>query len=154
MSEKELINIRCPHCFEDNAFNLSKDIKCKHCDKKLTNNKYIKPIISGLATFSTAAIIGIGSGIAVDEYFIDPNRYPVNVEYSIINSCISQYDRPLALSKFRIKKAVCETTLVQTQKKYNYNNYKNDKNGFLKEFESQADNIIKIVREKNPSLLY
>lgn len=54
MKEKNVINIRCPHCFEDTAFASAKEPKCKHCKKTLINARYIKPFAKGATIFITA----------------------------------------------------------------------------------------------------
>ena len=67
MSENQdnILEIDCPYCYEENKINLSSTIKCKHCSEPLIGEKYSKPIISVM----TAIILGIGSGIFLDEKF-------------------------------------------------------------------------------------
>ena len=37
MSENKnnVLEVDCPHCYEENKINLSSTIKCKHCDEPL-----------------------------------------------------------------------------------------------------------------------
>ncbi len=100
-----------------------------------------------MATFTTAAIIGVGSGIALDEVF-ETDRYPINVEYSIIDNCISAYDAPLKVRVFNSKKHICECALEKTEQKVSYDDYKNNQSVFLNEFEKQAYTIAKKMRER------
>jgi hypothetical protein len=147
--EKNPIVISCPHCRKDNAINLSKAIKCRHCDKGLTGYKYIKKSIIPVVT---AAIIGISAGKVLDDRFenkyFENSRYPIAIEYSIIENCISAADKPLEFNKFKEKKDICECALEGVQKKYSYSEYKEDKNGFLKEYKRQADKVINEKRKR------
>ena len=85
MSEesKNTLEIECPHCLEENKINLSKEIKCKHCEKPLIGEKYKKPLITAF----TAILIGSGMGITTDAY-LNINRASVKTEYKMMKTCI------------------------------------------------------------------
>ncbi|WP_324171633.1 hypothetical protein [Sulfurimonas sp.] len=86
MSEenKYTLDIECPHCFEDNKINLSKEIKCKHCEKPLIGEKYKKQLITAF----TAILLGSGMGITADAY-LNINRASVKIEYKMMKTCIA-----------------------------------------------------------------
>ena len=131
--EKSKIKIECPHCAEENTINLSSEIKCKHCDESLIGEKYRKPLISAF----TAILLGIGGGVALDEY-LETDRYPISVEYKIMDNCISSYDKPLAKNIYGKKTDICLCALYKTEKKYNYSEYRENEYKFLNIFEEKA----------------
>ena len=135
--EKNIITVRCPECLEDTSINLSKHLKCKHCEKSLMNSRYIKPLIKGTSIFTTAILIGIGSGIGLDEFF-EKDRYPISVEYSIIERSLSSDTTPVSRCRFKSKKEVCFEALENTQKKISYREYKDDPHKFMDEYEAQV----------------
>lgn len=88
MSEevKNTLDIECPHCFEENQINLSKEIKCKKCEKPLIGEKYRKPIFSAMTTI----LIGSGLGLTADAY-LNMNRASVKTEYKMMKTCIDEF---------------------------------------------------------------
>lgn len=118
------------------SINLSENLKCKNCQKPLTNSKYIKPLIKGTSIFTTAILIGIGSGIGLDEFF-EKNRYPISVEYSIIERSLSGDPSPISRRWFKSKKEACFDALEKTQKKISYKEYKDNPLKFMDEYEKQ-----------------
>lgn len=138
-SEKQYaqLEVKCPNCNEDNSINLSSEIKCKNCEEPLTKWKYDqlkKPIIG---TFSALLIGGI-AGHHIDDYF-EKNRYPVAVEYRILDNCISSYDRPLRKSYIADKTNVCVCAFSKTIKEYDYRDFKEKQDDFLILFEQKAN---------------
>jgi hypothetical protein len=90
----------------------------------------------------TAVILGIGGGIFLDETF-ETDRYPVNVEYNIIDSCLSSYEEPLKRGYYKQKRNICICALKKTEQKIDYDDYKKDRNRFLDIFEEEANKCIK-----------
>ena len=137
-SKNNILEIDCPHCYEENKINLSSAIKCKHCSKPLIGEKYSKPIISAM----TAIILGIGGGIFLDETF-ETDRYPIYTEYNIINSCLTNDEEPLKEEYYKQKRDICICALRKTENELDYSDYKKDKNNFLNIFEKEAKECIK-----------
>ena len=132
----ETLNINCPSCNEENIVKLSSEIKCKHCEEPLTKTKYGKLKTPFIGTI-TAVIIGSIGGHQIVEYF-DTDRYPMNVEHSILENCISSYDEPLRSSYIRNKKEICICAFQKTLKEYDYEEYEKDQSGFLNTFETKS----------------
>lgn len=88
MSEevKNTLDIECSHCHEENQINLSKEIKCKKCEKPLIGEKYRKPIFSAMTTI----LIGSGLGLTADAY-LNINRASVKTEYKMMKTCIDEF---------------------------------------------------------------
>jgi phage FluMu protein Com len=83
---KNTLDIECPHCHEENQINLSKEIKCKKCEKPLIGEKYRKPIFSAMTTI----LIGSGLGLTADAY-LNINRASVKTEYKMMKTCIDEF---------------------------------------------------------------
>lgn len=132
----ETLNINCPSCNEENTVKLSSKIECKHCQEPLTKTKYEK-IKTPFIKMLTAVIIGSVGGHQIIEYF-DTDRYPMSIEHSILENCISSYQEPLSTSRIRNKKDVCVCTLYKTIKEYDYGEFKKNQNDFLDIFESKS----------------
>jgi len=132
------LDIECPHCSKENKINLSTEIKCKHCEKPLIGQKYRKPFMSAM----TAFILGAGGTYYINEQF-ELNRYPLNIENGIINSCVSYYEQPLSHKDYRNKENICICALNKTQKEIDYSDYKNKQNTFLNIFEAKAMECIR-----------
>ena len=90
----------------------------------------------------TAIILGIGGGIFLDET-LETDRYPINIEYSIIDSCLSSYEEPLKRGYYKQKRDICICALEKTENELDYSDYKKDKNGFFNIFEREAKECIK-----------
>jgi hypothetical protein len=132
----ENINISCPNCNEENSVKLSSEIKCKNCEESLTGIKYAKLKKPLIGTFTALMIGGFGGHKAI-EYF-DTDRYPMSVEHSILENCISSYDEPLRSSYIRNKKEVCVCAFQKTLKEYDYKEFKKNQYGFLNTFETKS----------------
>ena len=134
---KSKLEIICPNCEEENAIKLSSEIKCKKCEKDLTKWKYSKfrkPIIGAM----TAIMIGTPAAYQIGKHMHSEDRYPVATEYSIVNSCISQYSEPLRRVYIKQKKVICVCALSNTMKSIDYEDYKKDQEKFLDIFEQKA----------------
>lgn len=90
-----------------------------------------------------ALIIGGVAGHHIDDIvekynFEVATRYPLKVEYNIMENCISNYDKPLARSTYESKKDVCLCALEKTERVYDYARYQSDQDTFLAMFEINA----------------
>ena len=104
MSEevKNTLDIECPHCFEENQINLSKEIKCKKCEKPLIGEKYRKPIFSAMTTI----FIGSGLGLTADAY-LNINRASVKTEYKMMKTCIDEFSKIFGMTDDVRDKCFC-----------------------------------------------
>ena len=137
---KKDIKITCGNCSKDNTVKLSNELNCKHCEEEITGKKYIKkPWI--LIPTTIAVLSGIAGGVYIDEK-IEMDRYPISVEHSLLENCISSYEKPLRNSHIRKKKEVCVCALENTIKEVSYGKYENSKNMFTRVFELKAKECI------------
>ncbi|MGM0497922.1 MAG: hypothetical protein ACQESJ_08395 [Bacteroidota bacterium] len=137
MEENNIISIQCPKCKKKNAIALSKPVECSNCKTILTQKKKA----GGVAIIVAALVIGLGSGHLMDDAF-EKNRYPINVEYSLIDSCVSFNEEPLSYKNYYRKKDICECALLKTQEEFNYYQYKQEENEFMKTFTRYASKCI------------
>lgn len=131
------IKITCSKCSKDNTVKLSDQLNCKHCEEEITGKKYIrKPWI--LIPTTLAVISGLAGGVYLDEK-IETDRFPMAVEHSLIESCISSYEEPLSRSNIRKKKEVCVCALEDTIKDVSYSEYKESHSLFFRVFKNKAE---------------
>lgn len=135
------MKIECPHCFKENTLNLEGRVDCEHCQEDLANNSYKKPIFSG----GTVLVIGILGGQIAD-YAIFDNRYPLKVEYSLIDTCLNSSDTALNRILYKKKREVCICSMQETMNEISYIRYKVDDKGFFSAFEA---NLKQCLGQKN-----
>ena len=86
-------------------------------------------------------MIGGFAGHQIDDFF-DKTRYPIAVEYMLIDNCISSDERPMRSSYFYKKTEVCISAFSETIKEYDYDKYEKNRNGFMELFEQKANAYI------------
>jgi hypothetical protein len=128
------MKIECPKCLKENDLHLEAKVKCGNCQEELTGKTFKKPIFSG------GAILAIGIvGGQFAEYAVFDNRYPMAVEYSIIEACSSSYQEPVSRRIYGDRKKVCLCAMEDTMNEISYIRYKVEKKGFLSAFEKNAN---------------
>ena len=134
---KSKLEIICPSCEEENTIKLSSEVKCKKCEEDLSKWKYTK-ISKKIIGAGTAFVFGIAPAYQIGKHMHSEDRYPVVTEYSIVNSCVSQYSKPLRKVYINHKKAICICALSKTMKTIDYDDFKKDQEKFLNIFEQKA----------------
>jgi hypothetical protein len=124
------MQIECPKCFKENDLD-GAPVTCTHCKEDISNYKFKSPILSA----TTALVLGVGGFYAADKYVLPDDRYPLAVEYSIIDSCLSNDRRPIAYQIYDRKRNICICTLEETLKDVSYRNYRKDQANFITQFE-------------------
>lgn len=97
-----------------------------------------KKVVSILMALSLGGVSGHYIDDIVEKYNLQADRYPLNVEYSIIKKCISNYSEPISKKVYSNKKNICICALEKTELDYDYSSFNNDKNKFLNIFEINA----------------
>lgn len=97
-----------------------------------------KKIVSILSIFILGNVSGHHIDDLVEKYNLEIDRYPIKVEHSIIENCISSYEQPLKHNHIRKKKEVCICALEKTEIEYNYESFELYNKGFLNIFENKA----------------
>lgn len=106
---------------------------CKACANVIEKFTVKKP----LKAAGLAAILAYGGSQFID-YAITDNRYPLDVEYAVLEACASSHKQPLSYSSYGSKKKLCLCALEDTMNEISYVRYKLNEKGFLKAFESNA----------------
>ncbi len=97
-----------------------------------------KKIASILGVFILGSVSGHHIDDLVEKYNLEIDRYPIKVEHSIIENCISSYSKPLKRSHIENKKEVCICALDKTELEYDYESFQYNTSGFIEVFESKS----------------
>ncbi|MFT5297878.1 MAG: hypothetical protein ACI9YH_003917 [Colwellia sp.] len=106
---------------------------CKACSNIIEKFTVKKP----LKAAGLAAILAYGGSQFID-YAITDNRYPLDIEYAVLEACASSHKQPLSYNSYGSKKKLCLCALEDTMNEISYVRYKVNEKGFLKAFESNA----------------
>lgn len=87
---------------------------------------YKKPIVSTL----TAVFIGAFGVYKIDQHFFTVHRYPVSVEYEIVDACVNASRTLMPAEQYKRKKEICSCALVKAQEDFSYKDMKKDASGF------------------------
>jgi len=109
------------------------EFQCKTCESIIEKFSIKKP----LKAAGLAAVLAYGGSQFID-YAITDNRYPLSVEYAVLEACSSSYKEPISYSSYGSKKQLCLCALENTMNEISYIRYKVDEKGFLKAFEKNA----------------
>lgn len=121
--------IECPHCSEDNEIDYAVNICCKKCHESYKGFEFSKrKIITGTAL---ALLTYIGVHTLRDEAKGYGDRYPIAVEYALLDSCINGSSNSISQSRYLSKRDVCLCALEGAQEDYPYSDYKDDSKGFV-----------------------
>lgn len=127
------MHIECPSCSANNEIEFSNNILCHSCNKTFSGHsykKFKKPLLSA----TTALIIGMYSGYKADQYFLQDQRYPLKVEYELVDNCINS-SSVLMTQYYQVEKSkVCTCALEETMKTISYKELVENESGFLTRF--------------------
>lgn len=97
-----------------------------------------KKVASILMALTVGGVSGHYIDDLIEKYNLQTERYPIKVEYNILDNCISNYNEPLSENVFGNKKRICICALEKTEIEYAYSSFRADKNKFLNLFEIKA----------------
>lgn len=125
--------IECPHCRHDNEIEYAEHIRCKKCEKDYKGYKFSKRkwIATGTLVFGTA----FGLSIVPDaDPKRTPNRYPLDVEFALIDSCVNGSRGMVTDYRYNNKRDTCMCALNQTELDVSYRQYQTKQTMFLETF--------------------
>tara|TARA_R110000744_G_scaffold52291_1_gene112084 strand:+ start:399 stop:803 length:405 start_codon:yes stop_codon:yes gene_type:complete len=128
------MQIECPACQEANQIEYAENIKCGKCEKTLANHYYKrfkKPIISTTFAVCIAAL----GGYQVEKAISD-DRYPMAIEYELINICSSEQLYSLPHKSAKEKTSLCVCALEKTVDDIVYSDFKENEKQFVSRFKS------------------
>ena len=127
------MQIECPSCSTDNQIEFGKNIICNNCKESFAGHSYKrfkKPFISATA----ALFIGAFGTYKADQIFFEDQRYPLNVEYELVDSCVNA-SRTLKSSYSQADKVqLCICGLEKTMKVISYKEKKKSEPEFMTHF--------------------
>ncbi|GHA48037.1 hypothetical protein ACFFLZ_16145 [Photobacterium aphoticum] len=128
------MEITCPHCNVNNNIAFADHISCKECDKSFKGKKFSeRKFISA----TTALAIGAFGGYKVNTAW-DETRYPLNVEYAIVDTCLNSAKNLIAVSRYENKREICLCSLEKTMEVVPYSSFNDDQGPFLAVFRQKA----------------
>lgn len=129
------MHIECPSCSTDNKIEFGENIICSECKKSFAGHsfkKFKKPVLSATA----ALFIGAFGTYKIDQVFLTDQRYPLNVEYELIDNCVNS-SRTLRNSVRNIEKTqLCICALERTMEEISYKQLRKSESEFLTRFRS------------------
>ncbi|WP_018414459.1 hypothetical protein [Teredinibacter turnerae] len=129
------MQIECPSCATVNKIEFGENIVCCECKESFAGHsykKFKKPLISA----TTALFIGAFGTYKADQIFFEDQRYPINVEYELIDSCINSSRVPMNSYRQTEKTQVCVCALEKTMEVISYEELKKSESEFLTRFRS------------------
>lgn len=132
------MHIECPSCKTENKIDYADKILCSSCKVSFaghTYKKFKKPFISA----TTALIIGVYGTYKVDDLYFDKSRYPVAVEYELIDTCVNSSSRVLNKAQYIKKKKTCFCALANTMDKVSYKEMRESESKFITHFKNNIN---------------
>ena len=124
-TESTTIEIECQGCSEENSIDFQRSIPCKKCAKPITGKRYkLAPL--GLIPF----LFGIASYDILDRTVFSEDRYPLQVEYSMVDACINSDQRPISRQQYSEKQTLCLCAVEKTIEDYSYSNFRRNQQEF------------------------
>ncbi len=123
------MQVQCPSCSANNNIDVGREIVCGKCKASLSGyayRKYKEPIITAIS----ALVIGAYGSYKIEHAYFDDARYPIRMEYAIIDSCISSDIVSLSTDQFRSKKQICLCAFEKTTKEIPYSELVKESNSF------------------------
>lgn len=87
-------------------------------------------------------VIGLVSGQVADFVLFD-NRYPMHVEYSIVDACANSNPELVSKNIYIDRRNVCLCAMQDTMNEISYIRYKADKESFLSAFRKNSNECMR-----------
>lgn len=71
----------------------------------------------------------------IEKYNLQMDRYPLKIEYKLLENCVSNYKEPISEKVYANKQAICVCGLEETELEYPFELYREDRRTFLNKFE-------------------
>jgi hypothetical protein len=73
-------------------------------------------------------------GTQAYKHITEHPRYPVKIEYALIDKCISSYDAPLSRTSFKKKRDACINAVEEIQNEVPFSEFERDQKVFMEVF--------------------
>lgn len=115
------MEITCPKCSKTTDFNVTDAISCEHCKSSFSTLRLA--VKATLLPTVGALVIGGAIGHQLDGFF-EVNRYPLEIEYALVESCVQGAKRSEYWQRAEEKFVLCSCALTQAQKNVNFKKFK------------------------------
>lgn len=129
------MHIECPSCSTDNKIEFGENILCSKCKESFAGHsykKFKKPLVSA----ATALFIGVFGTYKADQIFFEEQRYPLSVEYELVDICVNSSRTLMRAAQYADKTKICICALNKTMEVINYKKFKKSESEFLTRFRS------------------
>lgn len=116
-------------CGENADIGSTVKFECKNCSTLIEEFKIRKP----LKAAGIVAILAYGGSQFID-YAITDNRYPLAVEYSVLEACSGSYSRSMSSLTLASSKRRCLCALEDTMNEISYIRFKVNETAFISSF--------------------
>lgn len=116
--------VECPKCSKDKEIEYAKNIVCDECNSSFFGyrfKKHRKKLVSATA----ALMIGTAGGYKINDYLVpSDNRYPLEIEYQLVERCLNAETRILTRKSHAMKQEICLCAVGRTASGLNYSDLK------------------------------
>ena len=106
------MKIKCPTCDKNSKIEYSEHINCTHCGSSFSGYSFRKFKIP-VAVAITSSMIGFAANERVEELWED-QRYPLSVEYELVNLCVNQSQSLMSNTWHANKTKICICAMERT----------------------------------------
>lgn len=124
------LDILCPKCSESQKINFKENLVCVKCETSFFNKTYTVVSMSAFLWLGGVGVAGFGA----HGLLLSSNRYPISVEHSIVESCISSSKKSYLKYYYKTKRNKCINALRKTQDDVDYDDYKKYNYKFVQKF--------------------
>jgi len=129
------MQIECPSCSTDNKIEFGENIVCSKCKESFAGHSY-KNFKKPLVSTTTALLIGAFGTYKVDQIFFEDQRYPLSIEYELVDACVNSSRALLNSFQYADKTQICICALNKTMEVISYKELNKNESEFLTHFRS------------------
>jgi len=130
------ITVTCSSCSASNALDQQRRIKCEKCEEPLTGHKYGGKVALPAVLAFTVGFSGYG---LVNRNFLETERYPMKVEYAIVDACANGDSGFLPRELYESKREICLCAVEKTVEALPYSEFEERKSEFWGLLASNVD---------------
>jgi hypothetical protein len=135
------MQIECPHCSADNEIEFGENILCHHCKNTFAGHYYKKfkqPYLSAASAF----LIGSFVAYSADHISSDNQRYPLNIEFELLDSCVNGSGKAMNKDLKNEKIQFCICMLETTMEKISYQQLMKSESDILTHFKESVPSCL------------
>lgn len=114
--------VECPKCTKDKKIEYAKNIICDECQSSFFGYKF-KKHKRKLISATAALAIGTVGGYKVGDWLTE-QRYPLAVEYQMVNACVNSDNRALRRDSYVQKQRTCLCAVESTVSRFSYSDFR------------------------------